>query len=596
MVTQKFLQNLKQGDEETRRQMIGELPLPLDPEIVTTLVGCLSDPSPAVCEAAVDILGNCSDPSCLGLIVAMLSSPNPVERNYVLEIIGKIGNPALPSIIVFMDDPDRNIRKQAIDALTVIASEETFIPLRQVLNDPDSIVASSAAEALGQLGFKLAVPYLEEALKTDNEWMKVAVLTSLGSIGGVEALNVLCNLSNDQPDTVMATVIQAVEHAAEADDVLAVNYLINLLKQEQPKFEKYILSVLEPLLQKNNPLSQAQQQIIIRSAQNILQSPNPTQCATAIKCLSLFSKFEPGELTRFAQSPHSLVRCAALQAMLLTKDIDTKLAASIAMEDREQNEVRIWALRVLAKAPDSKSWMESQLFGVVKSDDIRLRIAAINTLMEWKSENGINAVLELFHDKEGWDGDIFISEFKLDSAALFAQLIEIGFKKLNDPARYRMFQTLCPLEANHKPVLNRSDEYNILLNALQDPYWTIRVHAARLYGERFTENENVLVLMATQDPDERVRATAVNILNDGHKLNQELILLLLRDNSLRVRRAVLMIILELDREQISFALQAAAFNISSMYSGNENNEFTELEREIKRKFLPPTLREGRVPE
>jgi len=595
VVTQKFLQDLQQGDEKTRRQIITQQLLPADPEIVPYLINCLSDPSGAICEAAVDVLGNCTDPTSIGQIVSRLNSPNPVESNYVLEIIQKLGNSALPAIVIFMDDNDRNIRKQAIDALAVVASEDVFFPLQLSLKDPDPIVVSSAAEVLGQLHFNQAVPILQEALNTDNVWIKVAVLSSLGQIGGIEALQTLCSFSHDQPETVMTTVIQAVESASEADPDLAINFLITLLKQDQHAFEGYILGVLVPLIQKNNSLSPDQQQLVLQSAKNLMESENPSFFATAIKGIALISNFKSGELSRFAKFPNYLVRSATLQAMLLTRDIDTPVVASIAFNNNEQIELRIQAIHVLAKTTDWNTSIESKLLVSAEEDNFRIRIAAINTLLEWKNEKGFDAILELFGDRENFDEEIFVSEFELNSADLFVKLIEIGFRKLDNQSRYRMFHALCPLERKDELVLNRMDEYKIVINAIRDTYWSIRVHAARLYGNKFAENEHLLVLIASQDPDERVRTTVINILNDGHKLNQELIILLLHDNSLRVRRAVLMIILEMENSQISDIVRTEALKTSLSKSNNEDKEISDLEREIKRKFHT-NQHEGNIPE
>ena len=595
MVTQTLLQSLGQGDEEMRRQAISQLQLPLAPTLIPALINCLLDPSPAVCEAAVDILGHCSDLPGVSLIVHRLYSENPVERNYVLEIIAKIGNPAIVYIMMVLNDKDRNIRKQAVDALALVASKETILPLCQALQDPDAIVASSAAEALGQLGDEQAVSSLSEALKTDNEWIKTAVLTGLANIGGVNALRILCNQPADQPEFIVATLIRAVGIAADADNDLAVRFLVTLLKQRQPRFEEMILPVLEPLLEKNNSLAQDQQQVVIHLAQKVLNSPNPVLCANAIKSLSLLAHFQPGELSAFAINPHSLVRSAALQAMLLSKDIDAQLAVSIAVDSCEEDALRIQALRLLAKTADWTPLMKTQLFAVAHQDNLRVKIAAINTLLHWKSEQGVTAFLALFHDQDDWDEGVFISEFKVASPEVLGKLIAAGFKKLDNPGRYCMFHALFPLGRKNEIVLNTRAEYKILLKALQDPYWAIRVHAVRLYGKISNENENIFVFMATQDPDERVRATAVNILHDGNQLSEESYLLILHDKSVRVHQAILLIILEMDANQISEKIQIEVLKMASSMSDTEPNQFSELYREIIKKFLPVAGVKGASP-
>ena len=193
------------------------------------------------------------------------------------------------------------------------------------------------------------------------------------------------------------------------------------------------------------------------------------------------------------------------------------------------------------------------------------------------------SALKIFDDKDNWDEEIFISNFKIYSPDILVNLIETGFNKLEDQARYRMFHALFPLEWKSEWVIGAKVEYGIILNDLRDPFWTIRVHAVRLYGERFLENEHILVLMATQDPDERVRGTAINILNHEKKLNQELVLLLLHDHSPRIHRAVLMIIQEMEPDKISPAVQTELLKIFNSIS--ENEEFTILYHDIKRKFL-----------
>ena len=71
--------------------------------------------------------------------------------------------------------------------------------------------------------------------------------------------------------------------------------------------------------------------------------------------------------------------------------------------------------------------------------------------------------------------------------------------------------------------------------------------------------------------------------------------MILHDKSVRVHQAILLIILEMDANQISEKIQIEVLKMASSMSDTEPNQFSELYREIIKKFLPVAGVKGASP-
>lgn len=75
-------------------------------------------------------------------------SPNPKERTKALREFAREGSEAIPKIEPLLSDPDRDVRMEAVRALTAIGTQHSLQPLMQAAKDNDPVVQMAAADGL----------------------------------------------------------------------------------------------------------------------------------------------------------------------------------------------------------------------------------------------------------------------------------------------------------------------------------------------------------------------------------------------------------------------------------------------------------------
>jgi HEAT repeat protein len=178
------------------------------------LTGTLSDPSPAVREAALDALARIGGEPVVRAVLPALHSDCVPLRNAVCFLLGQLGEAAVGHLCELLTEANKDVRLFAIDTLSSIGSRTAEAGIIRALEDVDVNVAAAAAAALGEIGARSAVPPLIAALRSDS-WVRCAVAKSLGQLGGPEARRTLAALAEDE-DTLVAYV--ATKALAEPGD------------------------------------------------------------------------------------------------------------------------------------------------------------------------------------------------------------------------------------------------------------------------------------------------------------------------------------------------------------------------------------------
>jgi HEAT repeat protein len=80
------------------------------------------------------------------------------------------------------------VRRSAAQALVLLSDEAMLKEFVKSLKDASSKVVAGAAQALGDAGYKPAVPYLLKALRTDHPRVAAAIASALGKLGDVQAV------------------------------------------------------------------------------------------------------------------------------------------------------------------------------------------------------------------------------------------------------------------------------------------------------------------------------------------------------------------------------------------------------------------------
>ncbi len=212
-----LIADLHAPDETMRRFAAEDLGDCSEEAAVTPLVSALSDPSPAVREAALDALTRIGGEPVVRAVLPVLRSDHVPLRNAVCLLLKQLGETAVRHFCGLLTDTNRDVRLFAIDTLAGIGSCQAMAALMIALREADVNVAATVAAALGEIGSPAAVPALIAALDSDS-WIRCAAAKSLGRIGGLDAVEALTCLAQDEDTLVVYAAKKALAGAGNLHD------------------------------------------------------------------------------------------------------------------------------------------------------------------------------------------------------------------------------------------------------------------------------------------------------------------------------------------------------------------------------------------
>jgi len=119
------------------------------------------------------------------------------------------------ALIGALNDADREVRRNAVHALSGFDSPRIVEPMIAVLKDQDVGLRKQAANALAQRADERAVPALIAALKDADPAVRVYAARALGAIGDARAVDPLTAALKDENATVRRTAIRALGAIAD---------------------------------------------------------------------------------------------------------------------------------------------------------------------------------------------------------------------------------------------------------------------------------------------------------------------------------------------------------------------------------------------
>lgn len=195
-IKQLVLKLLNNPDSSVRRQAAEELAL-ADERAIYPLIKALRDENTAVQEAATQSLISIGSKDNFFLInpgevvtymvVPLLREEDVYLRNTAILIIKEIGHRAPELLYKLFKDKDPDIRKFSLDLIADIKKGFDASKIIPLLKDSNGNVRAAAAHALGELGYRQAIPVLIESLK-DEEWVVFYVLQALAQLKAEEAV------------------------------------------------------------------------------------------------------------------------------------------------------------------------------------------------------------------------------------------------------------------------------------------------------------------------------------------------------------------------------------------------------------------------
>lgn len=240
--------DLASTDESTRRFAVEDLGDTRDPRLVQSLFSMLEDESAAVREAAVEALVRIGGEETVLAVLPALRSDNAPLRNDACVILQRIGEPAIQHLSQLLSDEDKDVRKFAVDVLSLIGTGAANEVIVHALQDTDTNVAVSAAEALGRIGSREAVGAMAQSLRAST-WMRCAVAKSLGRIGGAEARCILNQLAGDTDAMVVFVATQAL---GATGDESSLQYVLQLLSHENAMVVDAAIEAIESIINRTD--------------------------------------------------------------------------------------------------------------------------------------------------------------------------------------------------------------------------------------------------------------------------------------------------------------------------------------------------------
>jgi len=214
------------SDERIRLKVIGLVVQFRPSEAVRWCLQRLSDPSPAVQQAAVRVMGEAlarmdESAEAEDQLLALLTDGSEAIRVGVIEIIMKRPDKEriIRKLLVFSKSLMGWVRDRTLATLRNYARDITE-PVIRLMSDPDEDVRSMALAVGATLQSRAATPHIIKLLDDPDWWLRMTAAETLGKIGDPRAVPALL-AGLDDPDTAMACV-EALSRISEAKDQVLV--------------------------------------------------------------------------------------------------------------------------------------------------------------------------------------------------------------------------------------------------------------------------------------------------------------------------------------------------------------------------------------
>lgn len=335
-----LLEVLRTGTRDRRFFAAIALGTSAEPRAIEALIRSLCDESWTVRKNAAEALERIGEPAIEPLTTA-LTDENKDVRYWSTRVLGKIGSKSIQPVLRLLKDSDtevrhlskkilanighsaieplveilrtstdRDMRKNAAEALGEIGSLEAIEPLILTLADASWFVRKTAADAIIALG-RDVIPYLTDALSTDNEDIQYWVTATLGTIGKEAVYPLIDVLRNGEREMRYF----AAEALGRIADPIAVNQLVEALRDQswpvrknaaealQQIGESTIATLIRALKNENNDIRYWTKKVLRNFGDPVIV-PLSGYLRDGDDDLRIYAAFALGEIRNTAAVPH----------------------------------------------------------------------------------------------------------------------------------------------------------------------------------------------------------------------------------------------------------------------------------------------------
>jgi len=215
--------------------------------------------SPASASVKIlEALGGISDPRVGRLLSQALKASDPAICVAAVSVLGRLGgSQALSGLIGMLRHQNSQVRATAVEALGRLREESAVGALGPLLNDPVWEVRRETAEALGRIGDDRAVEVLSGALKDEDADVREASAIALGNLGDRRAIGPLVLALRDSTSGVRRIAAAALSRidcdwGGSPEARAVVNELKSALQDEDSNVRHFVgqllvgLGIMEP--------------------------------------------------------------------------------------------------------------------------------------------------------------------------------------------------------------------------------------------------------------------------------------------------------------------------------------------------------------
>jgi HEAT repeat protein len=512
-------------------QTVFEQLLPTDdPETLNFVTHYLFAPTPVVCEAAAHMLARCKNLAAAEAIGACLHTGDS-KTQYAFSALEKIGLPAFPMLDSFLSSTDPNLRRSACEVLGKIGSPDSVEKLTPLLEDPDFTVIEVAAQALAHLKQQSAVPALIDALTTPSIWARIAVIAALGQLGGTQALQALCNISDQASEIEIGAAIEAIASAGQAEPQMALRYLLGKIISPNSYLSETALLAYSGFISKNISIPNEVQKYLI----SIIE--DRTECAKSE--LKIYA-VNPGELkfsrAKLIENTTVLGCCQLLKCLASTAQGDVRdqaisglidigyysldnLSELACLEDLSIK-VRLAAVHQIELQCNPLPQVDKKVVKTMNllthpDQETTIRLAAALFLCQKDPDNGSLLLTQLLSQANGSSLDPMLAELKNFSTRELLRLIsESDQESENLPRLLQLLDT----PQRMKEIAELNDGKALLISCMGHSHWQVRVQTVRLLSYLPFEWSLRLIHHACMDYNTEVRYQAIEIVQRQLKL------------------------------------------------------------------------------
>ena len=455
-----------------------------DKVLIDPLLKFLTDESPKVRYRAAMSLMVFKHERVVEPLIKALSDPDENVRYWSAKALGKIGGEyALSKLKLCLSSKEWILRKTASFAIVEIGNS-ALAPLLDVIKNGGDDARFWAVKSLGKIRENSAVPAIISCLADPVSDVRTAAVEALGRLSDARAIGPLLALAEGNDSSMRPHINEALCMIGDK----CIPHLIKLLSSTNWGARKLASSILGQIGGRSIELLMAE-----------LKTDNDDQLFWVIDALgNLKDKVVTLSLAGFLKHERSEIRLATIRALGKIGD-ERALEPLLGLLDESEEEIAAELTRALALF--GKTCLPT-LIRNLGSDRWQVRKNSAMCLIEI-GVGVAGKMLDLLDCKNRdvchWASEVIVAFDKCLEDDLIA-LMDSG----NYDQRFYASRILGRIKSQKS--------LHVLMNGLQDEYWSVRKNSAWSLGELKINESLPSLIKALSDEDEDLRAEVCNAL------------------------------------------------------------------------------------